>query len=185
MESHWVYFVQGGPEALIKIGTSTDVATRVRGLQNSCPVPIRLLAVMPGGQRTEAALHRRWQAHRTHGEWFYPAASILEFIDPFTRDVDVVELAASVNRMPRCSTQKLTAAQWALIYVRLAQGEVGTHLAREYGVSPSAIRQSYIAQQRRARNLQLAGSVGLDVVLATWVDGLPVTAPNTTARRSA
>ena len=75
-----VYFVQAGYEGPIKIGFSSDPAARLRALQVSSAVPLRLLATMTGGRREEYELHDRFQRHRLEGEWFEPAAPILEYV---------------------------------------------------------------------------------------------------------
>lgn len=65
-----VYFVQGVAGGPIKIGTSSDVADRVRTLQCASPVLLQVIGVVAGDQRLEQVLHRRLTSHRLHGEWF-------------------------------------------------------------------------------------------------------------------
>ena len=66
-----VYFIQaGGPDGPIKIGISYEVARRLYSLQRSNPLPLKLLATVPGGARLERELHERFAAQRLHGEWF-------------------------------------------------------------------------------------------------------------------
>lgn len=76
-----VYFIQavnGGP---IKIGIAVDVESRLETFQCGSPVPLRIVGVIRGaGISTEQRLHRRFAAHRLHGEWFEPAAALLDFI---------------------------------------------------------------------------------------------------------
>lgn len=64
-----VYFVaaKGGP---VKIGSTTNIASRLVRLQTAVPKPLELLALIPGGALEEAALHERFKEHRLHGEWF-------------------------------------------------------------------------------------------------------------------
>lgn len=73
-----VYFARAGDA--IKIGVSIDVRARVRGLSTSSPVPIELLAAMPGGVDEERALHRRFAYLRMNGEWFRAESELLDFI---------------------------------------------------------------------------------------------------------
>lgn len=77
-----VYFVQpendsAGP---IKIGFSVDIRKRLQQLNVSNIARLRVLAEMPGTVSDEAALHRRFDAHRLHGEWFSPVPELLELI---------------------------------------------------------------------------------------------------------
>lgn len=81
-----VYFAER--QGLIKIGTTTDLTARLRGLsrQGSGMIagmtvgPVRLLATMPGDQRHEKFLHTRFGSLRIDGEWFLPDSELCEFI---------------------------------------------------------------------------------------------------------
>lgn len=75
-----VYFVQG-ELGRIKIGFSSNVESRLRDLQCSSAVPLRLLASIPGGPAVEAELHARFASARVHGEWFEPTEDLLVFIE--------------------------------------------------------------------------------------------------------
>jgi Meiotically Up-regulated Gene 113 (MUG113) protein len=75
-----VYFLQGETGGNIKIGYAGDVAARVATFQPGSPVKLCILATQPGGQPLEAALHRRFAAHRLHGEWFAPCEDLLAYI---------------------------------------------------------------------------------------------------------
>lgn len=80
-----IYFLESAP-GYVKIGFTTDLATRVRALQPGCPLPLRLLAHMPDGDlKTERALHRRFARDRLSGEWFTLTDRIRDFISEITR----------------------------------------------------------------------------------------------------
>lgn len=66
---HVVYFVQAEC-GLIKIGTTADIEWRMKSLRGQSPVPLTLLATVPGRRTEEHEFHRRFAAHRLHGEWF-------------------------------------------------------------------------------------------------------------------
>lgn len=94
-----VYFVEGA--GLVKIGFATFPVERFMGMLTSCPIPLSLLASMPGGPRVEAELHRRFAADRMHGEWFRRSP-----------DLDAVIASAPVqygdefqNRLPSLARQ--------------------------------------------------------------------------------
>lgn len=73
-----VYFIQAVSGGLIKIGVATDPVARLAEIQRMCPIPLRVLAVLPKvGQPGEAALHRRFAGARRHGEWFEPTPELL------------------------------------------------------------------------------------------------------------
>lgn len=84
-DSSCVYFIQGEPGTLIKIGVSYSAESRMRDLQSGSPVALRILATMPGFAKDEGELHRRFAEHRAHGEWFRPAPELLALIDSLGR----------------------------------------------------------------------------------------------------
>lgn len=65
-----IYFLEAVGCRLVKIGYSLDVLRRVSAIAVSCPVELRLRALLPGGPSDERELHRRFAADRSHGEWF-------------------------------------------------------------------------------------------------------------------
>lgn len=74
----WVYFVQEGDCGPIKIGTSAQVAPRVRDLQVAQP---RLLHTRAATKLyEECELHRFYKRERIRGEWFRPSPRLLAFI---------------------------------------------------------------------------------------------------------
>ena len=73
------YFI-GGDVGAIKIGRTINVEVRLKDIQACSPIPVRVLALRPGGQR-ERIYHAHFAAHRLHGEWFAPHPDILEEID--------------------------------------------------------------------------------------------------------
>ncbi|MBN1430422.1 MAG: GIY-YIG nuclease family protein [Anaerolineae bacterium] len=75
-----VYFIQSSTGGLIKIGTAINANRRLAEIQNMSPVPLRILAVIPGDCRKEAELHKRFAHLRRHGEWFEPTIELLDFI---------------------------------------------------------------------------------------------------------
>lgn len=75
-----VYFLAGA--GLIKIGITATLASRLRAIRNSSPVPIELLATMPSCDLlVEMRLHSRFDALRRHGEWFEDDGSIRAYVD--------------------------------------------------------------------------------------------------------
>ncbi len=63
-----VYFLRRSDGA-VKIGTTTNLVSRVKALETACG-PLAVLHVEPGGYELERAYHRRFDAERVHGEWF-------------------------------------------------------------------------------------------------------------------
>jgi hypothetical protein len=74
-----VYLIRQGESGPIKIGTSTDVESRLASLQTANPEPLHLLRTFDGDERIERAIHGRFAHLRLRGEWFKPAAELLAF----------------------------------------------------------------------------------------------------------
>lgn len=65
-----VYLLGGSDSRLVKIGRSTNVRARVRGIRMMSPTPVELLWQHEGGADLEKALHGVFRECRKHGEWF-------------------------------------------------------------------------------------------------------------------
>jgi len=72
------YFLQAGTDGPIKIGSTRNLAVRLRTLATMSPVPLTLLAVVPDDIELEC--HEKLQPWRLHGEWFAPTTAVLAFI---------------------------------------------------------------------------------------------------------
>ena len=68
--SGFVYFVQGRKGGPVKIGYAVDPQRRLGNMSTGSPVPLKLLAAIPGDRNLEADLHRFFGVGRLHGEWF-------------------------------------------------------------------------------------------------------------------
>jgi hypothetical protein len=72
-----VYFIQGKVTQLVKIGrTSRNVQNRL----NRFTSPDVLVCLKVTEEFTERALHKRFRASWSHGEWFKPDPELMEFI---------------------------------------------------------------------------------------------------------
>jgi hypothetical protein len=67
----------------VKIGaTMQPIGRRLTIARSTCPVPIKLAALMCGAVvGDEAALHRELRASRLHGEWFRLTPEVQAWID--------------------------------------------------------------------------------------------------------
>lgn len=93
-----IYFVSDG-QGHIKIGYSSgDVGKRIAQLQVSSPMHLSCIAVLPGTQKLENELHRRFKSLRIrgNGEWFREDREILDYVgihdnDLLETDIDFLE----------------------------------------------------------------------------------------------
>jgi len=74
-QTHFVYFVLNEDSNAIKIGRARDLAKRMKALQTSSPVPLKLVeAIQIEGsekaQEMERSLHQQFSEIRLSGEWF-------------------------------------------------------------------------------------------------------------------
>ncbi|WP_050577733.1 GIY-YIG nuclease family protein [Sinorhizobium meliloti] len=91
----FVYFITDGDA--IKIGKANNPKSRLSGLQTSHHKPLRILALMPGGEASERALHGKFHRYRIRGEWFKDCREIRNFINsltPVANDNEAPERAA-------------------------------------------------------------------------------------------
>lgn len=99
-----IYFLRSGGH--IKIGWTADLTTRMK----KYPPDTQLLATMPGTRKDEAALHKKYAHHRTHGrEWYPLATQITEHIQHITAKhgaPDPVHFAARPTQTPRPHANK-------------------------------------------------------------------------------
>lgn len=75
-----IYFIQDAETRLVKIGFSNAPWQRFAKIQSDCPGELTMRALIDGGVAEEAALHVRFSAHRSRGEWFRAEASLGEFL---------------------------------------------------------------------------------------------------------
>lgn len=75
-----IYFI-GGWAGPIKIGETIDVSARLKQLQACSPSILFVLATAPGGVLEERELHKRFNAARSHFEWFHRTSDLCRFIN--------------------------------------------------------------------------------------------------------
>jgi len=74
-----IYFVRHGSTGHIKIGYSGNVPARMQALARDHG-PLDLLAVIEGTMTEERTHHARFAALRVIGEWFAPAAPLVDYV---------------------------------------------------------------------------------------------------------
>ena len=79
-----IYFIRAAT-GHIKIGTATDLKERLSNLQAGNPMPLTVLAVVPGKRAEERALHAEFAEYRAAGEWFKPVPELLARIEALLR----------------------------------------------------------------------------------------------------
>lgn len=98
----YVYFVYCA--GFIKIGYSKNPRLRHMGLNNGWPLPVILLHVLPGSIADERALHARFAAARTTGEWFH--------FSPEIRALLTEHLASTVGGLALLARAEAAHREW-------------------------------------------------------------------------
>jgi hypothetical protein len=94
----WVYFIRRGADGPIKIGISKSVEDRIAALQTASAEGLVLLGRCRGTKLVERSLHDQFKHLRRVGEWFHPAAELLEFISKVTADDKSDDLMLSISQ---------------------------------------------------------------------------------------
>jgi hypothetical protein len=81
----FVYFVTPADRSMVKIGVSCNPEHRLSGLMTWSPVPLEILAFVPGTANDERALHRRYLRQHSHREWFRSTPEMLADIAAISR----------------------------------------------------------------------------------------------------
>lgn len=75
----YIYVV--GFAGFVKIGWTTNLKGRVSEIENGLPQALTLHHSRPGTIKQERALHRRFAAYRTRGEWFKNKGELASWIE--------------------------------------------------------------------------------------------------------
>jgi hypothetical protein len=119
-----IYFIQAG-SGPIKIGCASYPRRRLKELQCASHEKLKLLATIPGGDRTmEAELHRLLRPHQIRREWFKPVPAVMKVVRAAKKGEPPSDLPD-----PR--------RNW------LPEGITKARLAKELGVSPQRVQYWY------------------------------------------
>lgn len=90
-----IYFAQYDAsvsiDAHIKIGTTSDIRTRLAQLRQEFGQELNVLGVMEGSKKTEQQLHAQFAHLWRFGEWFRAGEDLLTFIRSHTIPLYVIE----------------------------------------------------------------------------------------------
>ena len=73
-----IYFLKANDK--IKIGYADDPSKRIPSIQTSSPFELEVLLIIDGNYDKERELYKKFQKHRTQGEWFDLEGPIQTFI---------------------------------------------------------------------------------------------------------
>ena len=96
-----VYFIRGVRGGPIKIGHAANPVERLRAMQAGSPVKLQIIAIIEGGVRREAELHRQFAYLHAHNEWFRSSKELLQWIRENAVRIDPVD--GSVASVDVCS----------------------------------------------------------------------------------
>ena len=87
-----IYFIQGERTRLIKIGYTTNVKKRIKGLITQNSEKLIFLKAVSGDLKTEQLIHQKFKSFNCHNEWFYPMFTLVNFIKLINTKEDMEEL---------------------------------------------------------------------------------------------
>ena len=137
-----IYFVQGGTQLFVKIGHSVaeNLKRRLTNIQGCSPEPLRLIAVIDGDRRDEKELHRRFEHHRQHGEWFSPGDDLMNYISTSQNVIDISEYPYPIPCIWRGGRTQLISKQQADEMVTLRKaGSTLEQVALKLKVSKASV----------------------------------------------
>lgn len=78
-ERNYVYFIRV-PSGITKIGCTTNLENRIKGIQGMCSEPLTLLGTIetPEQYKVEESLHEYFTDKQVHGEWYDVSTSDIE-----------------------------------------------------------------------------------------------------------
>lgn len=86
MKATYVYFIRPvGLHGPTKIGCSNSPERRVVELAQWSPLPLEIVATIPGDGSLECAFHTLFREHHSHHEWFRESPDICAAIDAIQR----------------------------------------------------------------------------------------------------
>lgn len=108
MSEKFVYFIKPvGMDGPIKIGCSRLPAERLKGLMVWSPLPLEIVAQVPGGFDLEQNIHHCFADLYTHSEWFKPSPRLLAVIERLRSGAPIHEAMDLSARLPRKSHKEL------------------------------------------------------------------------------
>ena len=76
-----IYFIQSGDNGPVKIGQSTNVASRLKCLQSASPNKLKLLYCHESDKFSEPMIRHLFNEILIRGEWFQPSKEIFDCIE--------------------------------------------------------------------------------------------------------
>lgn len=100
-----IYFARAvGVIGPIKIGASKNVARRMIEIEQWCPFPIEVLAVVDGDLTLERRIQMKFVGSHSHQEWFHATEELLELIAKLQAGIplsEAISLDATPGILPR------------------------------------------------------------------------------------
>jgi hypothetical protein len=85
-----IYFIKPvGMRGPIKIGCSQDPKGRLGQYAAISPIPLELVATIPGDMEMEATIHSCFRDMHSHGEWFFAGDRLVAAVDAIASGVPV------------------------------------------------------------------------------------------------
>lgn len=80
-----VYFIEAVGSGRVKIGIASTLRHRISSIACHSPFPLIALLTIPGNEKEERELHKRFAHLRVHREWFLLQGELLDYIEENTK----------------------------------------------------------------------------------------------------
>lgn len=92
MSDYFIYFLRPiGQVGPIKIGCSSHPKNRLEGLMSWAPIPLEIIATIPGDFDLEKNIHECFAEDFSHHEWFHASDRVADFVGKVAAGVPVEE----------------------------------------------------------------------------------------------
>lgn len=99
MSGYFIYFLRPvGQVGPIKIGCSSHPQARLDALMTWAPIPLEIIATVPGDFNLEKNIHECFAADFSHHEWFHASDRVVEFVGKVAAGVPVHEAVDLTKR---------------------------------------------------------------------------------------
>ena len=129
----YIYFIRRDEH--VKIGISRDPEGRYMTLNTASHVPMELLGAVPGDNRLERAIHERFKASRSQGEWFRLDIGLRSFIDAIL--LGGIE-AVKLQRFKAPSRARPNGKRWVKVPLTHAEWDELWNEADRHDLKPDA-----------------------------------------------
>lgn len=118
--SSYVYFIKPvGASGPIKIGLASTPKSRLRQHMENSPVPLEIVATVPGDMALERNIQECFVDYHSHAEWFHASPALIAAVaaiawgSPVSEAIDLTNRKGSIRKakLAACAARKGTSQE--------------------------------------------------------------------------